>query len=484
MNTDGLKQKMIKSSFWSSLEKVAMEAVSFLVFLVLARLLQPTDYGIVALAMIFVSLLATIAGLGVSGAVIQIRELEQSHLNAAFWASLTVGLVLYGMIFAGANSLATFYSEPALEYVLLCLGLVGLFQAVDAVPRALLSRQFRFRFLALRSMVSTLLGGTIGITMAIEGYGVWALVAQQLSTALVRTSLSWFGAGWLPAFSMSWTPLKRLLSVGLYLMGSSLSNTFSRQADNLLIGTFLGTRDLGIYSIGFKVARTSHSVLLHSLSRLGLPTFSRLQAAPEKLANAYLRVWTLGSALTLPIFILVMVTAPDLVPLLFGAQWQDSGRVLQILMVASCSLGMTNFDSPLLVACGKANLVFRLNVFRMLLNLTGFAIAVQWGINAVAAAFATAAIIMLPVWKIAIQIHTPVAVRKACMPLLSVACGLAALYGAVLLPGILLPDLPVALMLAGQWTCGLVVYGCVVYLLDQSLRDGMRDLLRSGIRTI
>jgi O-antigen/teichoic acid export membrane protein len=228
--------------------------------------------------MVFVALVGAISGFGISGAVIQIRVLEPAHLSSGFWLSLLTGFLLYVIIYACAPYFAPFYDEPEIEYVLLCLGLIGIIQAAEAVPHALLNRNFRFRYLAFISILSTLVGGAVGITMAVNGYGVWALVAQQLSLAVVRTVLTWFGAGWIPAFGINWPQLKNLLSVSLYLMGSTLANTVSRQTDNLLVGTFLGARDLGMYSIGFKLFETINSILLYSLSRLGLPTFSRLQS--------------------------------------------------------------------------------------------------------------------------------------------------------------------------------------------------------------
>lgn len=480
MNNDGLKQKMIGSSLWNSLEKVAIEMFGFLVFLVLARLLQPNDYGTMAIAMVFVTLLGTLSGLGISGAVIQIGNLEAAHLNAGFWSSLLVGVLLYVTIYVCAPYLASFYNEPELEYVLICLGLVGLFQATDAVPRALLSREFRFRYLAGRSVLATLVGGTIGITMAVNGYGVWALVAQQLSMTVLRTSLTWFGAGWIPTFSLSWQPLKRLLSVGLYIVGSRLSNALSRQTGNLLVGTFLGTRELGLYSIGFRVYQTANGIFLHSLSELGLPTFSRLQGAPDKLVSAYQQVWTMGVALTLPIFILVILTASDLVQFLFGSQWQDSSSVIQFLMIASCCQALTNFDGPLLIACGKAKLAFRLNLARAFVNVIGFVIAVKWGITAVSAAVAIAALLMVPLWKLAIQKYSPASITHAVGPLLSVGFGLVVLVSTVQLLGHLLLEDSTVLLIAIKWTFGLFVYIFTVYMLSQSVRTGVQDLLKLG----
>jgi PST family polysaccharide transporter len=276
---------------------------------------------------------------------------------------------------------------------------------------------------------------------------------------------------------MQLKPLKRLLSVSLYIMGSRVSNAISRQTDNFLVGTFLGTRELGLYSIGFRVYQTANGVLLHSLSKPGLPTFSRLADAPDKLANAYQRVWTMGAALTLPIFTLVIFTASDLVPLLFGSQWQGSAIVLQFLMVASCCQALTNFDSPLLIACGRAKLAFRLTLVRAFVNVIGFAIAVKWGINAVSAAFAVAALMMLPVWKFVIEKYSPASITHATGPLLAVAIGLLPLLGTVLFLELFYSEISTVYLIATQWTLGLLVYGFTVYLLDQTVRAGVQDLL-------
>jgi PST family polysaccharide transporter len=478
--TDGIKQKMISNSFWSSLENAAIQLVSFLVFLVLARLLQPNDYGTIAIAMVFVALTSAISGFGISGAIIQIRELEAAHLSSGFWLSLLMAVLLYAIIYACAPYLASFYDEPGFESVLLCLGLIGIIEAAETVPYALLSRHFRFRYLAFRSILSTLVGGAIGITMAVNGYGVWALVAQMLSLAILRTLLTWLGAGWLPAFSISWSSLKNLLSVSLYIMGSKLSGTLSRQTDNLLVGTFIGTRELGVYSIGFKIYDTINGLLLASLSRLGLPTFSRLQGAPDRLANAYQRASTMGMALTVPVFILIMLTAPDLIPLVFGSQWLESATVLQLLMVASCCRALVNFDNPFLIACGRAKLVFNLALLRTFLNIVGFFVAVKWGINAVAAAFSVVALLMLPVWKFAIEKYSPVSTTHVVRRLGTVGFGLIVLSGSVLLAELVFSDISTVMLIASQWIAGLIVYGLTVYMLDQSVRTGVQDLLKMG----
>lgn len=462
------------------MENAALQMVSFLVFLVLARLLQPNDYGTIAIAMVFVAVVGALSGFGISGALIQIRELEAAHLNSGFWFTLLMGLLLYVIVYACAPYIASFYEEPELKSILLCLGLIGVIEAAGAAPRALLNRNFRFRYLAFRSVLSTLVGGVIGITMAVNGYGVWALVAQQSSSTVVREILTWFGAGWKPAFGISWPALKHLLSTGLYLMGNSLSNTLGRQTDKVLVGTYLGTRELGFYSIGFKVFDTVNSVLLNSLSRLGLPTFSRLQSAPDRLANAYERACTMGAALTLPFIILIMLTAPNLVPFVFGVQWQDSATVLQLLMIASCCRALTNFDSTLLVACGRAQLAFRLTLLRTFLNIVGFVIAVKWGINAVAAAVAIATLLMLPVWKFAIEKYSPASVTHASQALVSVAIGLIALSGTVLLVGHHFPDISTVTLIASQWVGGFIVYSFTVYTLDKSVQAGVQDLIRLG----
>jgi len=484
VNTDGIKHKMISSSFWSSVENAALQALSFLVFLILARLLQPDDYGLMAIVMVFVTVLGAISGFGISAAMVQIQELEGIHLNSGFWFSLTMGLLLYLIIYVGAPYLALLYEAPDLQSVLLYLGLIVVIDAAGTVPRGLLSRHFRFRFFAFRSITSTLFAGVIGITMATNGYGVWALVAQQLSAATVRTLLTWSGAGWVPKLEISWPALRSLLSVGGYMMGNSLSNTLSRQADNLLVGTFLGTRALGVYSIGFKVFESVNGVLLNSFSRLGVPTFSRLQDTPDRLANAYRQVWTMGAALTLPVFVLIILTAPGLVPAIFGSQWAGSAIVLQFLMIASCCKALTNFDAPLLFTCGRARLAFRLTLLRTALNIAGFAIVVNWGINAVAAVFAVAALVMVPVWKFAIEKYSPASLAGSSQRLVSIGIGLSALSGVVPVVALILADASTLVLIAAQWLTGLFVYSLAVLLLDRTMRPGVQDLIKqvAGIR--
>lgn len=479
LNSDSTKTRLISGSFWSLLEKGWLEFLSFVLFLVLARLLQPEDYGAVALALVFVTLMSAISTLGISAALVQIERLDDRHLSTAFWASLALSLAFFALFYVGAPLVASAVTEPLLAQVLPALAVVGVLQATDAVPRALLTRHFRFRYLALRSISSTFIGGAIGIALAAHGYGVWALVAQQVSTALVRAIITWAGLGWTPGFDVGLAPLRKLLYVGTYVLGSTLSNIVSRQSDKLLIGAVLNTRELGVYGIGFRVSQTANDVLLHSLSRLGLPTFSRLQKEPKALEEAYTRLLTMGMAGTLPIFMMVALTASELVPFLFGSQWRDSAAVLQILMLASCCQALVNFDGPLLVACGKAQRVFKLMLIRALLSFTAFAVAVHWGINAVAGALAAVAVIMLPLWKSSVARNTALAGMLPAKQFASITVALAAMVCTALLLVPLLADVPVPIFVACQWIGGLLVYVGCACALDNTLRGALSGLLES-----
>jgi teichuronic acid exporter len=174
------------------------------------------------------------------------------------------------------------------------------------------------------------------------------------------------------------------------------------------------------------------------------------------------------------------LTAPDLMPFVFGTQWQESVTVLQLLMIASCCRALINFDSSFLIACGRAKLAFNLTLVRTILNIAGFFVAVKWGINAVAAAFAIAALLMLPVWKFAIERYTPASITHASQRLRSVGFGLIALSGTVLLVELLFPDISIVTQVASQWVVGLIVYSFAVCMLDRSVQADVQDLLKLG----
>ena len=193
-----LRQKAAKGVAWSAIENLGTQAIYFVVFLVLARLLQPEEFGLVSLAGVFISFMMVFADQGLSDAIVQRQDLEPEHLDTAFWINLGICALLAIFTFAAAGSVSSFFHQPQLKPIIAWLSLSFLFNGFSSVQQSLLRRQLAFRALAVRSLVATFASGIVGVVMALMGFGVWSLVAQQLINRVLAILGLWWASDWRP----------------------------------------------------------------------------------------------------------------------------------------------------------------------------------------------------------------------------------------------------------------------------------------------
>ena len=203
MPEDNLKTSVLSSLFWKSLERGGVSGVQFIVQIILARLLLPEDYGIIALIVVFIAISQTFVQSGLGTALIQKKEVTDEDYSSVFYLSLGVALVFYGILFLAAPFIAAFYNQPLITPVLRVLGLTLFFGAVNAIQNAVIARNFQFRKLFVSSLGAVLLSGVVGIAMAYAGHGVWALVGQQLTSIIALCLIMWFTVKWRPKLLFS-----------------------------------------------------------------------------------------------------------------------------------------------------------------------------------------------------------------------------------------------------------------------------------------
>jgi O-antigen/teichoic acid export membrane protein len=232
--------------------------------------------------------------------------------------------------------------------------------------------------------------------MAFAGFGVWALVGQQVAAAALSVVLLWSVTDWRPRLQASAEHFRELFGFGIRVVGSDILGFVSRNADNFLIGVFLGIVPLGIYAVGYRILDTSQRLLINVARKITFPAFSRLQHDPGRMRRAYLRATRAGSVLILPGYIGLALVAPELVVALFGATWTESGPVAAVLFLGGPMLGIQAFSGSLLYAAGHPDVVLRFRVITTVANVIGFAVAVPFGIVAVAAAFTIRGYVLLP----------------------------------------------------------------------------------------
>jgi PST family polysaccharide transporter len=402
-----LKQKAIKGVFWSAIESWGRQLISLVVFFVLARLLSPSTFGLVALSSVFIAFLQIFVDQGFTQAIVQRQNLEPEHLDTAFWTNLGISIILTTLCFSSADLIGNFFKEPQIIPIIRCFSLNFIIQAFISVQNAIFERKLAFKTLATRSLIAVITGGVVGVTMAFMGLGVWSLVGQQLSNSLAAVLVMWRVSDWRPRFKFSPKHFKELFSFGVSVVGMNLAFFISRRSDDFFVGYFLGSTALGYYSVGYRVFSILTELLTSVLSKVTLPTFARLQKDPARLRSALYQAIQLSSLITFPGFLVTSILAPELIQLVFGEKWLPSIPVMQALNLAGVGIAYFYFTGSVLMAIGKPSLKLALDLLQAMTNIIGFALAVKWGIVAVAYAFVIRLYLIAPliIWVIWKQIN-------------------------------------------------------------------------------
>jgi O-antigen/teichoic acid export membrane protein len=400
---DDLKRKTVRGVFWNAAGSWGSQLVSFLVFLVLARLLVPKDFGAVAIAGAFLTLLQPLAGMGMGAAIVQRDDLQPTHLDAAFWGNTLLSGVMILVTFLVAPHLSTPFDEPVLSSLLpwmsIALGLMGL----NVVPEALLQRDHDFRALALRRFAGVLCGAAVGVSMAYAGYGVWSLIGREIATHAVDTVALWRQCSWRPRLRFSPNRFMQLFRFGMPQMGTELLNFANRRSDDLIIGYFLGSTMLGYYTIAYRFLTLGTQLLTRIITPVSLATFARLQADDGRLQRAYLRLMHASAVIAFPAFAGLSLVMAELLPVAFGTHWTESIPVAQVLSLAGMLHAVLILNGSLMVAKGRPEWRFMFTLLNAVLNVTLFLIAVHYGIFWVAVAYVARTCLVSPISLLLIE---------------------------------------------------------------------------------
>jgi O-antigen/teichoic acid export membrane protein len=393
----GLRGKVLRGLGWKLVSQVVVQGSRVGVGLVLAHLLTAREFGMAAMALAFSGLALVLADPGLGAALIQRRTIDEDDRSTVFWTTVAAGLLCMGAGIALSGPIAAFFGEPDVQPLIAVESIAFLLVALSATQTALMAREMNFRALELRDMAGTVLGAVAGVAVAVGGGGAWAIIAQSVVSAAVATLLLWRYATWRPQLRFSKRALKENGSFGGKLFVTRLLSYLNLNADNLLVGRYLGARALGFYALAYNVMFAPLARIAGPVQQVLIPAFSRLQDDTERLGRVWLRGSRLSAAVSMPAFLGMLVVAPDFVPAVLGERWSDSVPVLQLLCWAGILQGVQLLQWSVLQARGRAGTMLRFAFASTIVNVGAFAIGLEWGIVGVAAGFAIARTIMVPV---------------------------------------------------------------------------------------
>lgn len=464
--------------FWTGLQNWGSKAASFLTFMVLARLLSPEAFGIIALGTVFVAFARVLVDKGFTDAIIQREKLDDLHIQSAFWVNLGIGVLLILITWATAPWIAQLFDEPDLGSVVRWLSLIFGIRALNGVQEALFRRNVEFKVLAIAGFTGVCVGAGFGITMAYEGYGVWSLVAQQITNQTTYVSILWVASNWRPSLAFSFSHAEDLFSFGVGVIGSSILGFVNRRLDDLLIGAFLGSTALGYYNIAYRILLALTQLISQVGSKVMFPVFSHFQSEDEKLRETYYTAVNYMSIISVPIFIGLAVLAPYVIPVAFGAKWSASIPVMQILSFAGLLQSLIYFNTPLILAKGHSFINLFLSAIRAVVNFTAFMIAVQLGgIVTVAAVYTIGGYVIAPIELGVVRRLAKIQWRRyfGAMAYPFVATAISASCVLVITKVISTHASEMVLLIVGSFS-GMIIFGVGLLILRPTLVDEIRNL--------
>jgi len=381
------KEEAVKGFKWSAIEKWGGSLISFAIFIVLARLLEPESFGLVAMASVFIAFVSLFLDQGFQEAIIQRSDLAEEHLDTAFWSNMCFGSLMTVCGLLSAKYIALLYREPRLAPIVSYLSLSFLFTGLSSTQKAILTRRLEFKHLAVRSLVSKLAGGLVGIGCALKGLGVWSLVYQQLIASALSFLLLWRVSGWHPKLYFSYTHFRDLFVFGISMIGHKIVNFIDTRSDDFIIAYFLGPTVLGYYRVAYRIFQVLNSLIVGVVSTVALPIFSSLQKDTEKLEQIFDQGSRFLSILSFPVFIFIILMGTEIIQVVFGNIWEPSAPVMKVLAFAGVLHVILTYNGTLIISQGKPVQLLKIRIFSTIITVLSYLVAVRWGIVAVALAF-------------------------------------------------------------------------------------------------
>lgn len=449
---------------WSFTGLAGSQVIEALVLLVLARLIGPKNFGVIAEASVFLAFIHLLLDQGIGATVIRRVNLTSEIVGTTFLLNLVTTFVMTATTVFGAPLIAAFFGHPELTDILRWLAIAVFFDGLDVMPRSILSRRLRFKALGTAEVGGALIAGAAGIAVAIAGGGYWALVTQAILSNLTVTLAIMALAGRM-AWRGSFAALREVVTFSSRVLLFSLVNFASRNMDNVLVGRYLGATPLALYSLAYRTLMVPVTALGQVSNRVALPVYARIQDDQRRFCVMFMLSLRLIALISAPLMILTIIEAPKGVPLLFGDAWRPAVVPLQILALTGLRQSIQSTVSPVLLALGRADWNLRWGLGASAAYVASFIVGLNWGITGVAAAYTIVGFAISPLSVMIIGKFLDFTVGDYCRNLLPVAVSTGGLALSAVLVSLGLDAIgaPSAAVLVVSAICGLGVYIALLY---------------------
>ncbi|PTB93730.1 hypothetical protein C9994_12750 [Marivirga lumbricoides] len=382
MNLTSLKNRSATAFAWNIAGTILKQGSGFVISIFLARLLEPAEFGLVGMAMVFITVSQVFIDVGFASALIQNKDNTNLTYSSIFYLNFAAGLVLTAIFYFSAPFIGDFYDNPEITSLIRWLSLIFVFNSLNLVQTALLSKELNFKVLTLRKVIATAIGGALGVLCAFQGLGVYSLVVQQISTAVLSTAFLWTSSNWKPDLQFSMEEVKRLTGFSAFVFLDRFTTTAFQQLDVLFVGKVFSPATLGFYSRAGTLRDQVINYTSGTLLSVFYPVLSSLQDNHNEFMRIYFKVISVVAFVSYGLTGLLYIMGADIIILLFGEKWEPSVQIFQVLILAVCVFPINGMMINAFMSKGKSKENFYLGLLRKAIKIIPLVIAYYYGIFA------------------------------------------------------------------------------------------------------
>jgi O-antigen/teichoic acid export membrane protein len=472
---------------WRFAGQIGVQSTRFVTVVILARLLKPADYGAAAIAVVLASFAPTLGDMAMGSALVQTERATRVIRATAFWGSVAFGVGLSLLFIVAAGPIGLFLDDPRVGPIVAVGALTFAIYSLGSTSQAMYMRAMDFRSLELRYLLSLVTAGALAIIAAAAGLGAWALVIQQIALTSMFAAALWCHAGWHPTFEFSREAFRELFAFATRVAGGRWARLLELIVLSLLIGRLVGVPDLGTWSFSMSTVILPLTVITIPIAEVLFAAFSRLQGQRERVAALWLDSIGLLAAAITPLLVGLVIVAPDLIPLVFGSQWDVAVPVVQILSIYVIIRCLQSWNSVVLDAAGKPHITFWTQTAALCLTPIAVIVGSRWGIEGVAVCFVVAQLVAVEIPSFVLVLTELQLTRKTVASRLAGVAGATAVMTAVCVPtrlGLSALGIGAGVRAVVTIALGLLVYACAVSILAPHIRRRATGLIADGFRRV
>ena len=387
-----MKHLILRGLGWLALSQGSIQILRVVFGVILARLIAPEEFGIMGMVATFSGILTLFQLQGFATALIQKRNITETHKSSVFWLTVAVGIMLTSLMIVAAPWIGTFYQNDRLVPVARAMSVVFVLSSLTTVHIALLTKKMDFKTISIVDIVGTTIGGLVAIVLAFQGSGVQSLVWQWIITEITRVVILWIFSDWRPLLLFRFHSLYDILGFGANLQISSIFKYVNHNIDNILIGKFLGSSSLGYYDRAFQLMRLPANHTTTLIGRVFFPAFAKFQDDHEKIRIIFLHATKVIAFIAFPLAVGSIITAPEFITLLYGPQWTATVFPFQVLALVGAMQAL-GFFGAIYLSQGRTDILLYIQIFAVFLIVPAIVIGVHWNIDGVAIAYAIAIVL-------------------------------------------------------------------------------------------